>query len=206
MINSIDEIAKHPIVFVLYRAGSSGEFFAHAITQSFDSITKTNYAWENQTRVKYFDCFKHSLNSGFDTVTEKRMVAGFNDFLDFNKPTGTTHIGLVHPKGNSLEILTEHFSHCPVIEIVTFDDISKNFQLLAANSKIPGAPTVTNSYNCTGYNCKKQLLVEWKDIMFDSKKVFDHLQEFLSTTGDFQKFCLNVNEYKIRNCQLLDQI
>lgn len=207
MITSIDEITKHSIIFVLYRSGSSGEFFSHAITQSFESITPTKYFWKTQSRLVYVDCFRHSLSSGMPVVNLNRIIDSFNEFLEINRPTATTtHIALVHPKGNSLEIITKYFSHCPVIEIVTFKEVSKRFQILAANSKIPDKPLVTSVDDCSNYKCEKHLLVEWQDIIMDTKKVFDQLQEFLSVPGDYKKFSMTVDDYKQRNQQLLDQL
>jgi hypothetical protein len=206
MISSIDEIAKHPIVFVLYRSGSSGEFFAHAITQSFDSITSTQYYWKTSSRMEHEDCFKHILKSGIANVDINDIIVKFNEYMAVYEPVATAHLATVHPKGNSLEIITKYFSHCPIIEIVTFNDSSKKFLKIAVTSKLPGHPLDTLNSNCCDYHCEKHLLVEWSDIIFDTRKVFDQLQNFLSMTGDYNKFCLLVDDYKLRNQTLLDQL
>jgi hypothetical protein len=211
MIHTIQEITELPMIVVLYRAGASGEFLSHAITQSFDSITKTAQFWENNNRCKYFDLFDRNLNSGFDCVDHNELIRGVNLYLDQNKPTNTTHIAVSHPRDCNIAFLQEHLISTPIIEIATNNPVSKKFIANAAKTKI-------NQHQIDLKNLNRQpgqiadkfpnhLVIEWEDFILNkTESVFYKISDFIQKSGSVDTFCDCVADYKKRNANLLQTL
>jgi len=212
-IKSIQEIATLPIIVVLYRAGTSGEFFSHAITQSFDSITKTDQFWQNNNRCKYLDLFNRNLNSGFETIDHNEIIRGIGIYFDRNNPTDTTHIVMAHPDASSMIFLQEHLSFAHFIEITANNFKSKKFMAIAAKTKIAQTSDKINinfSRLPPGQVEKKfpkHLCIEWEDfVLNDTESVFYSVSEFIQKPGNIDTFCSCVADYKQRNLDLLNTL
>lgn len=209
MIHNIEEITNLPIVVVLYTAGSSGEFLAHALTQSFDQITKTYQFWETKNRCKYFDIFDRNLNSGFDSIDHNEIIQKVNLYLEKNQPTNTINVATAHPQPSSISFLWEFLRYSSIIEITVNQPRSKKFLGLAGNNKItdvsPGSlkdiMKIPGQIEVTFPN---HLKVEWEDIMLtNTDKAFDNISQFLNLQGNSSKFVEFVDDYKNRNADLI---
>jgi hypothetical protein len=209
MINSIEDISQLSIVVVLYRAGLSGEFLSHALTQSIDNMTQTTHFWENNNRCKYLDVFDRNLNSGFDTIDHHKLIQGVNLYLKQNKAGNTTHIATAHPHPSSIKFLQENLPLVPVIEVTARNILSKKFVAFATTSKIKHKPTallynpllVQDQSNCT---FSRHLLVEWQDIIItDPAPTFDKISQFIGHSGNADNFCSYVADYRNRNADLI---
>lgn len=201
------DFSQYPVLLLLYFTGSSGEFIAHALTQSIPAITKTQQFWENQTRCKYFDFFDRALNSGNDRVDEETVHAGIQRYLELNKPNTTTHLGLVHPHPASLHFVSQYFKSSPLIEITLKSPVSQKFRHLAASSKVNSGEVYRLKKYESGFAHEPKLLLEWDEIILTkTKETFQQIQEFLNVDGSVETFELLIQDYCRRNQDLISQL
>lgn len=210
MYVDINNFNTQPVVLILYQPGSSGEFFAHALTDSISDISKTLSTWENQTRVKYSDYFGRSLNSGDSVIDPDTVISRINLF--FNQRTAIInkyHIGIMHPNAASVGFVTEYFAHCPVIEITRTSELSQKFGTNASRNKIEKTAIRKTAVHKTPvtYHADRHLKVEWEDLMLNNPSgVFAQVLEFLQVTGNTDKFISMVQDYLQRNQSIINQL
>jgi hypothetical protein len=209
MIKNINDLNKLPMCVLLYTTGTSGEFIAHALTESVTGITKTRQHWENVTRCKYFDLFDRTLTSDIDQpIDTNKVVSGVNLYLDENDPNDTVHLGLIHPKKFTLEFIQQYIPDVPIIEIVTEKMPSKLFRFLSQNKvgiEISNSPYFKHN-NC-GYHGPYHLRVEWDDLLIDNvDQSFKKIINFIQLDGSVNKFKLLVADYLERNSNTIDKI
>lgn len=211
MINSISELKNFPLLFVLYYAGSSGEFLSDTLSQCFDHLHSPGSVWENEHRVKFEDFFGRSLNEGTSLVPEDVIVQRANHYLNNFNPETKTCIAMVHPRPDPLNFVKTYFDNSPVIEITSCNELSKRFRLLARRSKIENtvlgdAKVEYNTLSVQRHDMfKHQLMIEWEDlIIHDPANSFVKIQEFLGHSGSQETFMHCVEDYKKRNQTLLD--
>lgn len=213
MIDSLEQIQKYPIVLLVYYAGSSGEFLAHALNQSLDQMCNTSSQWENSSRVKFADAFGRSFNGSNTVPTTDVIIKRFNQQLE-NYDSGTM-IGLAHPSLEIMNFLKCHFADFPVIEITSTNMSSKIFRCLARQKKIevaqPRYQSLRHEISClpvsSGIDFLKHLRIEWSDIFLDrTAEQFQKIEKFLNTTGNLDLFVNMVKEYCDRNQDLISQI
>ena len=206
----INTFNTQPVVLIMYRPGSSGEFVAHALTESIPEITKTLSTWENQTRVKYSDYFGRSLNSGDSAIDPAVVVQRINLF--FNQRSAIInkyHIGIMHPNAASVGFVSKYFAHCPVIEITRTSEISQKFGTTASQSKIEKtAIRPASAQNLpVEYHAQHHLKIEWEDLMLNkTSSMFAQILEFLQVSGDDTTFTNSVQDYLHRNKSIIDQL
>jgi hypothetical protein len=209
MITSVDALNKLPAILLMYTTGTSGEFIAHALTESFPDITKTSQHWENVTRCKYFDLFDRTLTSDIDRpINITKVINAVNFYLDENYPNNTIHIGLVHPKKFTLEFIQQHIPNVPIIEITTEQMQSKLFRFLSQSKvgrDIPDAPYFKHN-NC-GYQGSQHIRIDWHDLLIgNTELMFNQIENFIQCKGSMEKFKVLVNDYLERNVDTIKQL
>ena len=216
----IEDLSQQPLILIMYYSGSSGEFLAHALSQSLNTVTHPKIEWENQTRCKVGDYFGRSLNGGSEVINNDLVLERIDNFLKSAVDIKQYHIGLAHPyPAASTEFIKKYLSDVPIIEITVNRDISKKFKFYAANLKIPTEirkivtskellSTQPETLTWTSvYQSNRHLYVEWSDlILLDSKSTFEKIKEFLNIDGDADKFLEMIDDYKERNTDLLRYI
>lgn len=210
MIKDLNQLSTLPALIILYPEGSSGEFLAHALTESLATITETHQHWENENRCKYFDLFDRTLTSSTRILFEDAVLAGINSYLEKNNPNGHLSIGLVHPAYNCIKFLEKYAKDTPTIEIVTHKPQSKQFRYTAAYNKI-GGPGFDSSYylnyDDSGYTANNHLKLEWSDIFLDSTELaLENIKKFVRRTGSVDQFKNMVANYLHRNSEIVEQI
>ena len=206
-LGEISELAKIPTVLVLYFAGSSGEFLAQTLADSFDSIAKRASWQEDAGRIKFLDLYGRSLNGGNTYFDDQIVLDRANEYFESLEKSGSLHIGLLHPHLNSMPYFLKNFSHHPVIEITAKNHHSKTFATLAALEKIKHIQVHNTrrkfEHNYTIPNC---LQIEWQDLIFAPHNAFEKISDFLKITGNKQKFIDLTEQYKVTNKKLFDQV
>ena len=214
MITSISQLNNIPLIFVLYYAGSSGEFFSDALTQCFDHIHRPGAQWENHNRVKFQDFFGRSFNEGKDLVSDNIIINRVNDYFRDNDIGDKTCVAMVHPLDNVLNYIDQYFPHVPIIEITTHLELSRRFRFVARNNKIESTslfPMETRRIFETmptnhGRRFKKHLKIEWSNLIIDlSETVFEDIQQFFNQSGQKDVFLELIRDYRTRNQNLIDQ-
>lgn len=214
MITSIAQLNTVPLVFVLYYAGSSGEFFSDALTQCFDHIHCPGSQWENYNRVKFQDFFGRSFNESKDLVSDDIIIQRVNDYLRVNDIGNKTCVAMVHPSPKILRYINQYFAHVPTIEITSLSELSRRFRFLARSAKIEKTadyPKQTRELFETmsmnhGYQFQHHLTIEWSNLIIDSsEQCFENIQQFLNHTGQKDVFLKLIQDYRRRNQNLIDQ-
>lgn len=208
----IEDLNQQPIILIVYHSGSSGEFFAHALSQSLYTVTYPEVTWENQTRCKFGDFFGRSCNGGSETMDNELVLKRINLFFESAVEIKQHHIALAHPTASSIDFIKQYLPDIPIIEISIIKELSKKFKFYAANSKIPAEnrrniPT-SFQFDWKPQHCaKKHLYIEWSDlILTDTANAFNKIKEFLNIDGDTDKFLQMVENYKTRNLDILKSI
>lgn len=212
----IEDLNQLPLILIMYHSGSSGEFFAHALSQCLETVTHPAVTWENQSRCKFGDFFGRSLNGGSTVIDNNIMLDRIKLFFEDAVEVKQHHIGLSHPyPPSSIEFIKQYLSDIPVIEITITSEISRKFKFYAANAKIPASsrsyvPTteLLPSFQWPSvYQAHKQLSVEWADlIILDPAGEFNRIKQFLGITGNTDKFVSMIKDYRERNIDLLTYI
>lgn len=212
MLDSLNEISKQPVVILLYNGGASGEFLAHALTQTVDQFSKTQTSWENNNRCIFGDYFGRTLICG--PVDHKLLLSRVNLYHSNLQIKADWHLGLAHKELIYLEFLQTWGSEWPVIEITTADAVSAKFQQLAQNHKISQQDILTQEnllrhsnvqMSFGDFRPKKHLKVEWKQLMLtNTKNTYLDLVGFLGGSAQVEKFLLLVDDYKKRNQNFID--
>jgi hypothetical protein len=218
MIDSVEDLNQLPILLLLYPSGSSGEFLAYALSESFPAITDADQHWENHSRCKYTDLFNRQLNSGLREINNNDVVAGVNSFLSKND-LSEIHVGLLHPKKPSVDFVKKYLPHAPIIEIVTHQLKSKKFRHTASFGKIPHYndsdverynkewDTHYGLYNQCHYNGERHLRIEWEDILLTRvSEMFNLIEQFVGKRGDIDKFKSMIDDYLLRNQEIFKLI
>ena len=210
----IEHLDSMPVVLLLYHAGSSGEFLAHAISQSMDSVTRAQAQWEKQTRCKYRDFLGRTLNClepGFviadDTVIESRIQAFFQSAVDIRQQ----HIALMHPHPKMIEFVQTRMPNSAVIEITCCTEESQKFKFLASRQKIQRNINQHAQYSKTPWPCvytaRNHLQVEWSNVFLHQPQMeFQRIATFLQTTGNSELFLDLLQDYIHRNQHIVNDI
>lgn len=211
MITSIQQLSEIPTVFVLYYAGSSGEFLSLALSQCFAQMAKGWHHWENTSRVKFQDIYGRSFNSGDTSFLDTDLLLyRASTYLESHQDPGLIHIGMAHPDHGVLSFIYQHFANHPVIEITTHQPSGLQFRASAVKSKITHLSRPEIAWHKLPHQhrvkFKKHLQIEWQDLVFDAATVFDCIENFLNLQGDKEKFCSMVQQYKQCNKELLDAL
>jgi len=210
MLTSIKEISNHPIVILLYQAGSSGEFLSYALTQSISQFTKMKTLWENDNRCIVQDYFGRTLL--FGPITEDILLPRINLFFEMAKSKGVRHMGLSHHNPHQLDFIKNYGATWPVIEITTLQPISIKFRQLAGTSKIPKeyqlSPINKNGEITTvldmGFTPDHHLQIEWSELFLTNiRTTYFKILKFLDCTGDVDYFVDIVNDYVNKNQNLI---
>lgn len=192
------------VAVLLYPSGASGEFLGYAITESFPEFTRTHQHWENISRCKFFDYFDRCLTSGFDPVGFDQVASGIALYHSKNQLRDIS-MGLCHIDSPSLRFLRQWCNDLPTIEIVTRTSLSKDFRVLAEQSKIAAEDRVgkisnSRDYTHSYYTCDKHLQIEWSEILLtDTAKAFESIENFLGLAGSVDVFQSMVEDYLKRN-------
>ena len=210
MLTSIKEISNHPVVILLYKAGSSGEFLSYALTQSINQFTKMKTLWENNNRCVVQDYFGRTLL--FGPITEDILLPRINLFFEMAKSKGARHMGLSHHNPHQIDFIKNYGATWPVIEITALQPISIKFQQLAKASKIPKeyqlSPFNKNVKITTaldmGFNPGHHLQIEWSELFLtDIRTTYFKILKFLDCTGDVDYFVDMVDNYVNKNQNLI---
>lgn len=211
---SLEEISQHPVVVILYRSGASGEFVAHALSQTIDQFSKTTTTWENEHRCKFQDYFGRTLNAGDidPQILSDRIDLYFENLVDRRQ----WHMGLSHCMQDYMEFLSTVGRDWPVIEIVTQQPRSVFFQKLAIETKVHGGELKQLDFQMpvtplTSWQLKfratRHIQIEWQDFILDRPQdSYQQVLEFLGGTGNTDQFVDMVNDYKKRNHELIEVI
>jgi hypothetical protein len=209
MLNSITEISNCPVVILLYKAGSSGEFLSYALTQSIDQFTKMITVWENN-RCIVQDYFGRTLL--FGPITEDILLSRINLFYETTNSKGVRHMGLSHHNPHQIDFIKNYGATWPVIEITTLTPTSIKFQYLASTIKIPKeyqlSPINKNGKITTaldfGLNPSQHLQIEWSELFLtDIRTTYFKILKFLNCNGDVDYFVDMVNDYVNKNQNLI---
>jgi hypothetical protein len=229
MIQSVDNLKCYPIVILMYRTGSSGEFIAGALTQSIPAFVKTQEEWIGPGRKNFADALGKTLNGGWQHIVNEDVVKRFNWYLEVNQPQqNLLQLVLSHPDQSSLDFIQQYLNHAPIIEITTHNPISTKFMSLARRKVsyedfiAAGDKTILGRtkeqyknilnrtllfHNHGGYQAHQHIHVEWESLMIsDTEKSFNHICNFLNCAGSVDYFKSLVKEYIDRNQYILDQI
>ena len=209
----VEELHLQPLIVIIYQTGNSGEFFAHALTESFDEITKTSVHWENKSRCKYSDYFGRSLTYNNGQVDHDYLISRTEEFLSTAKSLRKYHIGLAHPMNSSVQFIKNYLYGLPIIEITRVEEISQKFAYQAKYAKVSPDLVIGSSQEWR-YEMQRHtmsppnyLKVEWSDLILDNtEQIFQKIQNFLNITGNQQKFKELVEDYKHRNHDLLERV
>lgn len=211
MIDSVKDLSGEPVVILLYNAGASGEFIAHALCETIDQFSKTPAHWENQSRCKFGDYFGRTLTYGpiINDVLLQRINLYYENLTDLK----AWHLGLSHRESAYLDFILEHGSTWPVIDIITNTPTSQKFQTMARNSKISqgflNQPRLAGAIKPDTKQLarKKYLAVEWSElIVTDTKHCYSKIVEFLGGNGHVDGFVDMVQDYKMRNQDLIKEL
>jgi len=205
-LREIADLAKIPTVFVFYSSGSSGEFLAQTLADSFDSIAKNRAWWEDAGRVKFCDLYGRSFNSGEEYFDDDIVLRRANSYFETLEKTGSLHVGLLHPNHNAMSYFLKNFSHHPVIEITAKTQQSRLFATLASIEKIKHIQVHKPRRFYHDYIIPNCLQIEWQDLMFTPQDTFQKISDFLKIAGDKQKFVDLTEQYKVINKKLFDRV
>jgi len=209
MLTSIKEISNHPVVILLYKAGSSGEFLSYALTQSINQFTKMITVWENN-RCIVQDYFGRSLLCG--PITEDILLPRINLFFEMTNSKGMRHMGVSHHNPHQINFIKNYGATWPVIEITALTPISIKFRNLAGSIKIPKEYQKStfnkNEKNTTaldmGFNPGDLLQIEWSELFLtDIRTTYFKILKFLDCNGDVDYFVDMVNDYINKNQNLI---
>lgn len=208
MLSSPEELVDQPVVVVLYDAGASGEFVAHALSQSIEEFAKTGMIWENEDRCKFKDFFGRSLNNG--QIIDDLLISRINLYFENIVAPGQWHMGMAHGQPEYLDFLQKYGLNWPVIELTTLHPVSKKFQLLARNKKLPGLEHAVPKKNFTsrdlGFKVPKHLQIEWRDLLLsDTKNTYSEITGFLGAHGDPDLFQTLIDDYVNKNQELIQR-
>jgi len=206
MLLSIAELAKIPTIFLLYFSGTSGEFLAKTLADSFDSIAKNRTWWENSGRIKFRDLYGRSFNSGNEYFDDEIVLTRANSYFETLEKPGLLNIGLLHPTQNAMSYFSKNFSHHPVIEITAKTQHSQLFATLASIEKIKHIQNHIPRMFDHKYTIPNCLQIEWEDLMFAPQNTFQTISNFLNIVGSEQKFVDLTEEYKAVNKKLFDKV
>lgn len=210
-INNTGDLHQLPAVLVAYEAGSSGEFLGWALSQSFDGIAKQPSSWVGQDRVSFKDLFGKKLANGDVEINIRELFNKINYQLP-QHPDNALHVGLVHPRPYaSVRFVNQYMPNLPMIQIVCYQMVSKQFRTIAASFKLsPG--TGYNKFNFFLPNemawadqfVNPKIKVEWLSLfMTNTQREFQRIEEFLGQTGNFEVFQGLVDDYLARNQEIL---
>ena len=203
MLTSIKEISNYPVVILLYKPGSSGEFLSYALTESINQFTKMTTLWENNNRCIVQDYFGRTLL--FGPITEDILLPRINLFFEMSKSKGVRHMGLSHHNPHQIDFIKNYGATWPVIEITALQPISIKFRQLAGTSKIPKeyqlGPINKNEKITTaldmGFNPGHHLQIEWSELF---------LTDIRTTYFKILKFLDIVNDYVNKNQNLIQSV
>ena len=212
----VKDLSLQPINILMYVAGSSGEFLAWALSKCLTGFSYNDQAWENNSRVKYLDVLKRSLNGGNPEIDPQTVVRRYNEYQSESHP-GTQHIAMAHPSEVVIDFIKQYLPTAPVLEITLNSQISKEFALKSVQEKINNTDYINsgqaarpqglelsmikfeNDYRPRRYQSQKHLCIEWEDIIInDTLQQFTSIQEFFGTGGDATKFVSMITDYKSR--------
>jgi hypothetical protein len=208
MLRSLSDLSQYPLIFILYPAGTSGEFLAHALSQCVPEIFQAPAAWEGQHRMKFTDCLGRRLAVGATDVDESDVIDQFNYFLEHFGPVADRHlVATAHPDDSSTRWIQQHCAQCPVIEITTAQYASQRFRDLAATEKIGPKERDCYNYHTSGKIFRRHLKVEWLDLCLkDTRRCFHEICGFIDLPGQNDLFCALMQDYRQRNQHLIDII
>jgi hypothetical protein len=212
MLTSIKEISNHPVVILLYKAGSSGEFLSYALTQSINQFTKMTTLWENNNRCIVQDYFGRTLL--FGPVTEDILLPRINLFFEMAKSEGVRHMGLSHHNPHQINFIKNYGATWPVIEITVLHPVSNKFRYRSQGSKISKEyQLIPPNYNPNekittaldmGFNPGNHLQIEWSELFLtDIRTTYFKILKFLDCTGDVDYFVDMVDNYVNKNQNLI---
>lgn len=188
VIESISEVQKFNILFIAYKAGSSGEFLAAALTESFSCFSKTPSTYNN-SRYIFFDFFFRGLMGNIE-LTEQEIVNRINSYLSRNKDIRQWQIGLMHPNTNVQQFVERFLTPAAVIQIDTSNQVAHNFQEIAAVQKIPN--NFRHSGQVTEFRFQNSIIFDWYSCMLGNEanliRFFDQLQTILNNSGNYDIF------------------
>jgi len=229
MIQSVENLKCYPLVILMYRTGSSGEFIAGALTQSIPAFTKTQEEWIGTGRKNFADALGKTLNGGWQHIVNEDVVERFNWYLKDNpSQQHLLHLALSHLDQSSLDFIQQYLNHAPIIEITTHNPISIKFKNLArkkvsyenyitagdkamfGQTKEQYEQTLNSTLSpnsVSSYRAHQHIYVEWENLMMsDTEKSFDYICNFLNCSGSVDCFKSLVKKYIDRNRYILDQI
>lgn len=215
-LTSIEQVNNSNCIIVLYPSGASGEFLAGSIAKTFPGVHSSQLnEYVTVNRYTYFDLFDRVLNSSISAVTQEQVLAGVNNYFSTNY-CDLKHVGLAHTTSNNLMFIKQNLPNAKIVEITTYDLISKNFRYLAAESKIPKHQNFTagerNSFltNAMQYTeshilSDNKLTIEWLDLLTRSHCALDQLEDFFDLECDRDAFIRCIQEYIQRNNTIIEQ-
>jgi hypothetical protein len=218
MLSCLSQINQLPGINIIYLAGSSGEFFSFALSESFPGISKFHNKFSGQSncyshnnRVLFNDFFGRSLLTGTASNDDHDLVLKrINWYLEHAVPNTGIHIGIAHPHTEYLEFLTHYCTSWKTITITVNSHGSQAFCELAKKNKLPKDDAVmlcNKEFNLTKFAGQKNLNIEWQDfVLAPGNHTFASLENFLGIRGNFDIFETMRQEYLERNQQLISLI
>ena len=208
MLHTLEDLDQYRLVFILYPAGSSGEFLGHALSHCVEGIFSPPTTWEAESRMKFTDCLGRRLAVERTWPVESDMIRQFNYFLEHYGPMAQQYpLSMAHPNDTSIAWIHQHCGTTPVIEITTHCYASQRFRDLAATEKIGPKERDCYRYQRSGAVFAKHLEIEWMQwVLTDTLGSFEQICGFLDLPGDGQRFGAMVEDYRQRNSHLIDII
>lgn len=204
VIESISQTQNFNILFIAYKAGSSGEFLASALTESFSCFSKTPSTYNN-SRYIFFDFFFRGLMGNIE-LTEEEIVNRINSYLSRNKDIRPWQIGLMHPNTNVQEFVERFLKPRAVIQIDTRNHVADNFQKIAAVQKIPN--NFRHSGKVTEFRFKNYIVFDWYSCMLGDEanllSFFDQVQTILNNSGNYDIFKEKIDLYLNDNRSIIE--
>jgi hypothetical protein len=213
MLSSLHDINQYSGATVIYLAGSSGEFFSYALTQTFPSIAQFQNKFSGETstyshadRVQFKDFFGRSLLTGNACVDNHQLcIDRINWYLDYAVPADAMHIGIAHPHPEYLDFLSKYCSSWKTITITANAPTSKRFCMLARKSKLNSGWPDSNSHRIHRDNSALNLNLEWQDmILAPANETVLRIENFLGILGNCKTYENLLIEYVDRNQHLID--
>jgi hypothetical protein len=202
MITSLQQLVDQPVVVVLYRSGSSGEFVSWALSQTIQQFCKASMNWATSNRCIFEDFFQRSLHCG--PVTDEVIIPRVNHYLEKFGSGGSWYMGMSHQRPEHLDFLSQWATQWPIIEITTGQQVSKKFQNLARHQKLNSQQKDPRSMCQITF--PRHLRVEWTDLLLDDvENAYRKIVDFLGAQGDFEQFRLLLDDYLNKNQSLIQQ-
>ncbi len=213
MLTSFGDIDRYSGLAVIYIAGSSGEFFSHALTLTFPDIAKFHNQFSGETskyshtdRVQFNDFFGRSLLTGDACVdNHPLMIERINYYLDCAVPNNGIHIGIVHPHAEYLDFLSQYCGSWKTITVTANTPTSKRFCMVSRKSKLnAGWPDYRACWEPRA-DSNQNLNLEWQDmILAPAHTTVSRIENFLNVKGDCNIYENLRADYVLRNQQLID--